>query len=43
VGKARDLIGFDAKVDLEEGLKKTAIWIAENEGTLPQMSNLFKN
>jgi len=43
VGKARDLIGFDAKVDLEEGLKRTAAWIAENEKTLPQMSNLFKS
>ena len=42
VGKAKDLIGFDAKVDLEEGLKRTAAWIAENEKKLPQMSNLFK-
>lgn len=43
VAKARDLIGFDAKVDLEEGLNRTAVWIAENEKTLPQMSNLFKS
>lgn len=43
VGKARDLIGFDAKVDLEEGLNRTAAWIAENEKTLPQISNLFKS
>lgn len=43
VGKARDLIGFDAKVDLEEGLNRTAAWIAANEKTLPQISNLFKS
>jgi UDP-glucose 4-epimerase len=43
VGKARDLIRFSAKVDLEEGLNRTATWIAENEKTLPQMSNLFKS
>jgi UDP-glucose 4-epimerase len=43
VGKARDLIGFDAKVDLEEGLNRTAAWIAENEKNLPQMSKLFKS
>jgi len=43
VGKARDLIGFHAKVDLEEGLKRTAAWIADNEEILPEMSNLFKS
>lgn len=43
VGKARDLIGFEAKVDLEEGLKHTAAWIAENEADLPKISSLFKS
>jgi UDP-glucose 4-epimerase len=42
VGKARDLIGFDAKIDLEEGLKRTAAWISKNEESLPKISNLFK-
>ena len=41
--KARDLIGFEAKVDLDEGLQRTAAWIAQNETTLPQLSSLFKN
>ncbi|CAN7342261.1 NAD-dependent epimerase/dehydratase family protein [Aquipseudomonas alcaligenes] len=43
VGKAKDLIGFEAKVDLEEGLKHTAAWIAENEADLPKISSLFKS
>lgn len=43
VGKARDLIGFEAKVDLDEGLKRTAAWIAEHEASLPQLSDLFKS
>lgn len=43
VGKARDLIGFEAKVDLDEGLTRTAAWISANEASLPQLSNLFKN
>ncbi|NNC68258.1 MAG: NAD-dependent epimerase/dehydratase family protein [Gammaproteobacteria bacterium] len=43
VDKARDLIGFEAKIDLEEGLKKTAEWIAENEESMPEMPDIFKN
>lgn len=43
IGKAKDLIGFEAKVDLEEGLKRTATWVAENEASLPQLSSLFKS
>ncbi|MBD9484624.1 NAD-dependent epimerase/dehydratase family protein [Pseudomonas sp. PDM14] len=43
VGKARERIGFEAKVDLDEGLQRTAAWIAENETSLPQLSNLFKS
>jgi UDP-glucose 4-epimerase len=30
VEKAYKILGFKAKVDLEEGIKKTAIWIKEN-------------
>ena len=43
VGKAKELIGFEAQVDLEEGLKRTAEWIASNESSLPELSNLFKS
>jgi UDP-glucose 4-epimerase len=42
IGKARELIGFEAKVDLDEGLKHTAAWIAQNENLLPELSALFK-
>lgn len=42
VDKARDLIGFEAKIDLEEGLRKTADWISENESSLPKISDMFK-
>lgn len=43
VGKAKDLIGFEARTDLEEGLRLTAKWIAQNESTLPSLSNMFKS
>lgn len=43
VEKAKNLIGFEAKVDLEEGLASTAKWIAENEALLPALSDLFKS
>lgn len=42
VKKAKDLIGFEATVDLDEGLRRTAEWIAANESALPQLSSLFK-
>lgn len=41
VGKAKELINFEAKVDLDEGLEKTASWIAANEHALPPLPNLF--
>ena len=43
VDKARELIGFEAQVDLEEGLLKTAEWIAANEKSLPEMPAIFTN
>lgn len=43
VDKANTLIGFEAKIDLEEGLKKTAEWIAANEKNMPEMPDIFKN
>ena len=43
VDKANKLIGFIAKIDLEEGLKKTAEWIAANQENMPEMPDIFKN
>jgi len=43
VVKAKELIGFEANVDLEDGLRRTASWISENENTLPPLSSLFKS
>ncbi|AXK53625.1 MULTISPECIES: NAD-dependent epimerase/dehydratase family protein [Pseudomonas] len=43
VGKAKELIGFEAKVDLDLGLEKTAAWIAANEKSLPPLPKLFKS
>ncbi|MFC0117864.1 NAD-dependent epimerase/dehydratase family protein [Pseudoalteromonas xiamenensis] len=41
VDKSRDLLDFQAKVDLEEGLINTAEWIARNMDDLPQMPDMF--
>lgn len=43
VGKAKNLINFEAQIDLDEGLRRTASWIAKNESSLPPLSNLFKS
>lgn len=43
VDKALDLIGFEAKVDLDEGLRRTSAWIAANDTSLPPLSDLFKS
>ncbi len=43
IGKARDLIGFESKIDLEEGLRRTIEWIASNENKLPVMPSMFKS
>ncbi len=43
VDKARELIDFEAKVDLEEGLIKTAEWIAANEAEFTEMPDIFLN
>jgi UDP-glucose 4-epimerase len=43
VSKAKDLIGFEAKIDLDEGLRRTSAWIAHNESLLPELSALFKS
>jgi len=33
VAKAQDLLGFDAKVDLEEGVARTAEWLNDRNGS----------
>jgi UDP-glucose 4-epimerase len=43
VDKARDLIGFAARVDLEEGLRRTAEWIARHESDLPALAPIFRS
>ena len=43
VDKAKSLIGFEAQVNLDEGLQRTAEWISQNEDKLPPLSGLFKN
>jgi UDP-glucose 4-epimerase len=39
--KAKRLLGFQAKVDLDEGLQRTARWIAENIEHMPVMPSIF--
>jgi UDP-glucose 4-epimerase len=41
VDKAREMIGFSARVDLEEGLLRTTEWIAANESKLPPLAAVF--
>ena len=41
VDKALDLIGFKAKVDLEEGILHTAAWYRENIDSLPSLPPIF--
>lgn len=43
VDKAKNLIEFEAKVDLEEGLIRTAEWIAANESEFAAMPDIFLN
>ncbi|MGI9333616.1 MAG: NAD-dependent epimerase/dehydratase family protein [Gammaproteobacteria bacterium] len=41
VEKARALLGFEASVDLEDGLRRTAEWIDTHFDTLPEMAPIF--
>ncbi|BEP92797.1 SDR family oxidoreductase [Acidovorax sp. A79] len=43
VEKARELIGFSAAIELEDGLRQTAKWIAANETSLPSLAPIFRN
>lgn len=42
VSKAKTLISFEAKTDLEDGLRRTAAWIADNMDKLPALSPMFQ-
>lgn len=41
VVKAKELIGYQAKVDLEEGIIKTATWYANHMDDIPMLPGLF--
>lgn len=41
VNKAKRILGFESKVDLEDGLLRTAEWISENEDVFPEMPRMF--
>ncbi|MCP5149470.1 MAG: NAD-dependent epimerase/dehydratase family protein [Chromatiales bacterium] len=43
VDKARELLGFEAKVDLEEGIDRTARWIRDNLEKFPEMPGIFRS
>ena len=43
VEKAKELIGFSAEVELEDGIRRTAEWIAANEPNLPRLAPIFCN
>jgi len=41
VQKAKDKVGFAAKVDLEEGVNRTADWYRQNMQLLPKLPEIF--
>ena len=43
VQKAKDLIGYSAKVDLEEGINRTAEWYRANLNNLPSLPEIFNS
>lgn len=42
VDKARELMGFSAKVDLEEGIRRTTEWYREHFDSLPDLPEMFE-
>lgn len=42
VQKAKELIGYQANIDLDEGIKKTADWYIKNMGDIPDLPELFQ-
>lgn len=41
--KARDIIGFEAKIDLEAGILKTAEWMKPRLAALPELPEIFRS
>lgn len=41
VVKSKDLLDFEARVDLEEGIRETVKWITQHEELLPELSPMF--
>jgi UDP-glucose 4-epimerase len=39
--KAKKFIGFNAEVDLEEGIQRTAQWYVKHEKALPELPSMF--
>lgn len=42
VAKSKALIGFEAKVDLDEGIRRTTDWIQQNWTSLPELPPIFR-
>lgn len=42
VQKARDLMGFNANVDLQAGILKTAQWYREHQDTIPELPKAYQ-
>jgi UDP-glucose 4-epimerase len=42
VAKAKELIGYQAKVDLDEGILRTAEWYKEHLEDMPELPKLFR-
>ncbi len=42
VDKAKELLGYQAKVDLDEGIIKTAEWYRKNMHILPELPEIFQ-
>ncbi len=43
VQKAKELIGYRAKIDLDEGVLKTAEWYCKNMNDMPELPDMFLN
>lgn len=43
IDKARDIIGFTAKVDLEDGIHKTVEWVRAHMNDLPELPAIFQS
>lgn len=42
VQKAKDIIGYEAKVDLDQGILRAAEWYKQNMDVMPELPQIFK-